>query len=391
MGPVAQPELPRRPPPPGARPPRAPARGRSGRRPAPRRSAGSLEVAPLSERDARAPRAGSFAARDFEQRGLCHSSTAPCSHARRPTDSPTGRRRNVVQRRRPTGRPGAVRRHAPAAAPARSASTSSHSTAVWRPASNCAISASCTRSSSGSSLASSRPVCWRIRKTRPATPESRGQAHLQGPPEQARDVEGRVHPPELVQPVGVDAGAGAVGVAAVEGVGRRHRAAELGVEVGQVVEGVEVGEGLVDQAHPDRRAAAPPSSGALPVRSPVPSSVPLITAQPAWIAARQFATTRWVSLCGWNSRSSDATPSAAQRPDPARDRPRARRRRRAAGRGPSCRRGGTSAAARARVRADRHRPPRRRGARTPRGARVASSRCRRGRRPASSTARTASR
>ena len=64
------------------------------------------------------------------------------------------------------------------------------------------------------------------------------------------------------------------------------------------------------------------SSGALPVRSPVPSSVPLTTAQPAWIAARQLATTRWVSLCGWNSRSSDATPELPQPADPARHRAR---------------------------------------------------------------------
>ena len=55
------------------------------------------------------------------------------------------------------------------------------------------------------------------------------------------------------------------------------------------------------------------SRGALPVRSPLPSSVPLITAQPAWIAARQLATTRPVSLWGWNSRSAASRPRARRR------------------------------------------------------------------------------
>src|SRR4029453_3923318 len=44
------------------------------------------------------------------------------------------------------------------------------------------------------------------------------------------------------------------------------------------------------------RCNDPPSSGAFPVRSPLPREVPLITAQPARTAARQLATINHVSV-----------------------------------------------------------------------------------------------
>src|SRR4051812_37426113 len=53
-----------------------------------------------------------------------------------------------------------------------------------------------------------------------------GDGHLERPAEQPRHVERRVHPPVLVQPVGVDAGPRAVRVAAVQRVLRRHGVAD---------------------------------------------------------------------------------------------------------------------------------------------------------------------
>ena len=58
------------------------------------------------------------------------------------------------------------------------------------------------------------------------------------------------------------------------------------------------------------RCSSTPSSGALPVRSPLPRQVPLIAPQPSRTAARQLATISQVSLWGWNSRSSGGSPSA---------------------------------------------------------------------------------